>query len=63
MHCKKIQKQDYISFHHILILNNSHNDINIKFIVEVYASLYYYKHESKLQQNPKFCWKKSQNNN
>jgi hypothetical protein len=35
--CKKFQKQDYISFHHIFILKNSHNNMNIKFIVEVYV--------------------------
>ncbi len=34
------------------IIENSHNNMNIKFIVEVYASLYYWKYESKLQQNP-----------
>jgi hypothetical protein len=48
IHCKKLQKQDYISFYHILILNNPHNNMNIKFIIKVCVSLYYYKYESKL---------------
>jgi hypothetical protein len=29
--------------------------MNIEFIVEVYAYLYYWKHESKLQHDPIFC--------
>ncbi len=37
IHCKELQKQDYISFHNIFILNNSHNNMNIKFIVKVYV--------------------------
>jgi hypothetical protein len=39
IHCKKFQKQDYILIHDILILNNSYNNMNIKFIIEVYAFL------------------------
>ncbi len=30
---------------------NLQNDINIEFTIEVYASMYYWKHESKLQQH------------
>ncbi len=41
--------------------NNSHNNMNIKFIVEVCASLYYYKHELKYNKIPCFV-EKNQNN-
>jgi len=37
IHCKKLQKQDYNSFHHNLALQR----LNIEFTVEVCASLYY----------------------
>jgi hypothetical protein len=36
--------------------------MNIESIIEVCDFLYYWKHESKLQGNHMFCWKKSQNN-
>jgi hypothetical protein len=41
IHCKKIQKQIYNSFHYNLILQKIHTKMNIKFIVEVCVSLYY----------------------
>ncbi len=33
--------------------------MNIEFTIKVYASLWYWKHESKLQHDPIFCFKKS----
>jgi hypothetical protein len=36
--------------------------MNIEITVEVYAFLSYWKHESKLQRDPMFCWKNIQNN-
>ncbi len=42
IHCKKLLKQDYNSFCHILIFKkNSHNDMIIEFTVKVFAFLYY----------------------
>jgi hypothetical protein len=42
--CKKIQRQDYNSFHYILILQKiSHNNIDMQITIEVCTSLFYLK--------------------
>ncbi len=59
IHCKQLQKQDYILFHHIFILKKFTQQYEHKIHYSSMFFFYYYKHESKLQQNPKFCWKKN----
>jgi hypothetical protein len=40
--CRKIQRQDYNSFHYILILQkNSHNNMDMEIVAEVCTSLFY----------------------
>jgi hypothetical protein len=40
--CRKIQKQNYNLFHHILILQKySDNNMNIKITIEINVPLYY----------------------
>jgi hypothetical protein len=41
IHYKKLQKQDYNSFHHNLTLQKFTQKMNIKFIIEVCVFLYY----------------------
>jgi hypothetical protein len=50
-----------ITIHFIIIQYHKKftQKMNIEFIAEVYASMYYWKHESKLHHNPMFCWKQS----
>jgi hypothetical protein len=40
IHCKKLHKQDYNSFHHNLTLQKIHTKYE-QFNVEIYVSLYY----------------------
>jgi len=68
MHITKIYTLKYIikkfrnkiTIHFIIIYHykKSTQKMNIEFTVWVCAYLYYWKHESKLQCNPMFCWKK-----
>jgi predicted 2-oxoglutarate/Fe(II)-dependent dioxygenase YbiX len=48
MHKEKLQKQDYNSFHCDLIIQKIHTKVEYKLTVEVCASLYYSKPQSKL---------------
>jgi hypothetical protein len=57
IHCKNSKNNIIIHFIIIWYYKKFTQKMNIKFIVEVCASLYYWKHESKLQHNPMFCWK------